>query len=175
MDTKQPGNLIFAVGLTKNELGGSHYYKVNGELGANVPTTDLKIASETAKRLYQAISNGLIRSCHDCSEGGLATALAEMAFAGGFGIETDLRGLPVSSDCVKTEAMLFSESNSRYLVEVQPDNFDAFAKLMLNIPFGQIGEVIENQKLLIRDKNQNIVVDAALNVLKSAWQKPLAL
>ena len=174
MDAKQAGNLIFAVGLTKNELGGSHYYKVNGELGANVPTTDLKVAAETAKRLHQAITAGLVRSCHDCSEGGLATALAEMAFAGGFGIEADLRGLPTSDDCVKNEAMLFSESNSRYLVEVQPENFDAFAKLMLNLPFGQIGEVIENKELRIHDKSRKTVVDCDLNTLKAAWQKPLA-
>ncbi|MDH4201634.1 MAG: phosphoribosylformylglycinamidine synthase subunit PurL [Phycisphaerae bacterium] len=174
MDVKGAGNLIFAVGLTKNELGGSHYYKANGELGANVPTTDLKVAAETAKRLHQAMKQGLIRSCHDCSEGGLATALAEMAFAGGYGIEADLRGLPVSDDCVKTEAMLFSESNSRYLVEVQPENFDVFAKLMLNIPFGQLGEVIEDRKLLIHDVQQKTVIDADLETLKQAWQKPFA-
>jgi phosphoribosylformylglycinamidine synthase len=173
MDVKGAGNLIFAVGLTKNELGGSHYYKVNGELGANVPTTDLKVAAETAKRLHQAMKHGLIRSCHDCSEGGLATALAEMAFAGGYGIEADLRGLPVSDDCVKTEAMLFSESNSRYLVEVQPENFDAFAKLMLNTPFGQVGEVISDKKLVVCDKSQKTVIDADLESLKNAWQQPL--
>ncbi|MHC4881495.1 MAG: phosphoribosylformylglycinamidine synthase subunit PurL [Planctomycetota bacterium] len=173
MDVKGAGNLIFAVGLTKNELGGSHYYKVNGELGANVPTTDLKVAAETAKRLHQAMKHGLIQSCHDCSEGGLATALAEMAFAGGYGIEADLRGLPVSDDCVKTEAMLFSESNSRYLVEVQPENFDAFAKLMLNTPFGQVGEVISDKKLVVCDKSQKTVIDADLESLKNAWQQPL--
>ena len=70
--------------------------------------------------------------------------------------------------------MLFSESNSRYLVEVEPQDFDAFAKLMLNSPFGQIGEVIEDKKLLIRDKSQTVVIDAELDDLKSAWQEPLA-
>jgi phosphoribosylformylglycinamidine synthase len=174
MDAKQPGNLIFGVGLTKNELGGSHYYKVNGELGANVPTTDLKVATETAKRLHQAIKQGLVRSCHDCSEGGLAVALAEMAFAGNCGIEADLRGVPASEDCVKTEALLFSESNSRYLVEIEPQHFDAFAKLLLNIPFGQVGEVISDKKLLIHDRSQNTVIDKDLESLKKAWQKPLA-
>lgn len=174
MDVKQPGNLIFAVGLTKNELGGSHYYKVNGQLGANVPKTDVKVAAETAKRIYQAIQSGLLRSCHDCSEGGIATALAEMAFAGACGIEADLRGLPAGDDCAKTESLLFSESNSRYLVEVEPQNFDAFAKLMLNIPFGQVGEVIEDKKLLVRDRKQQTVIDVQLDALKAAWQEPLA-
>ena len=174
MDVKKAGNLIFLVGQTKNELGGSHYYKVNGELGANVPKMNFETSVETSRRIAKAIQQGLVRSCHDCSEGGLAVALAEMAFAGGLGIEADLRGLAVSNDCTRTDTMLFSESNSRYLVEIQPENFDAFAKLMLNLPFGQIGEVIETRKLLIRDVQQKTVVDADLEMLKQAWQKPLA-
>jgi phosphoribosylformylglycinamidine synthase len=162
------------VGLTKNELGGSHYYKVNNELGANVPKMELETSVEISRRVAKAIQQGLVRSCHDCSEGGLAVGLAEMAFAGGLGIEADLRGLAASDDCTKTDAMLFSESNSRYLIEIEPQNFDAFAKLMLNIPFGQIGEVIEDKKLLIHDVQQKTVIDADLEILKQAWQKPLA-
>lgn len=174
MDVKQPGNLIFIVGLTKNELGGSHYYQINGEVGANVPQTDIHLASNTAKRLYQAIGLGLIRSCHDCSEGGLAAALAEMAFAGGCGIEVDLRGVPVSNDCFRNDTSLFSESNSRYLVEVEPQKYDLFGKLMLNIPFGHIGEVMRDKKLLIHDKHQKAIIDADIEMLKNAWQQPLA-
>jgi phosphoribosylformylglycinamidine synthase len=174
MDAKGAGNLIFVVGLTKNELGGSHYYKVNDELGANVPKMDLETSVEISRRVAKAIGQGLVRSCHDCSEGGLAVALAEMDFAGGLGIEADLRGLAVSEDCVKADTMLFSESNSRYVIEVQPENYDAFAKLMLNIPFGQIGEVIEAKKLLVHDVQQKTVIHADLETLKQAWQKPLA-
>lgn len=175
MDVKQSGNLLFAVGMTKNELGASHYYKVNGELGANIPKVDIEKAAETAKRLSQAIADGLAASCHDCSEGGVAVALAEMAFAGGFGIEADLRGLPTSDDCVRCDTQLFSESNSRYIVEVEPGNYDAFAKLMLDIPFGQIGEVVSENKLVISDKDHGSVIDLELDVLKNAWQKTLDL
>jgi phosphoribosylformylglycinamidine synthase len=174
MDVKKPGNLIFVVGQTKNELGGSHYYKVNNELGANVPKMDLEISVDISRRIAEAIQQGLVESCHDCSEGGLAVALAEMAFAGGLGIEADLRGLAVSNDCTRTDVMLFSESNSRYLVEVLPENFDTFAKLMLNIPFGQVGEVIKDSNLRIHDINQNMVIDVDLDTLKNAWQMPLA-
>ncbi|MCF7956513.1 MAG: phosphoribosylformylglycinamidine synthase subunit PurL, partial [Phycisphaerae bacterium] len=175
MDVKAAGNLLFAVGLTKNELGGSHYYKIAGELGANVPKVDIPVAAETAKRLHRAITEGLVASCHDCSEGGLAVALAEMAFAGGLGIEADLRGLPVSDDCVRADTQLFSESNSRYVVEVEPDNFDAFAKMMLDMPFGQIGEVVSDKKLIVKDADGNSVIDSDIATLKKAWQKPLAL
>jgi len=174
MDAKEAGSLLFIVGLTGDELGGSHYYRIRGHLGANVPKVDLKRAARTAKKMHEAIIKGLVRSCHDCSEGGLAVALAEMAFAGGLGIEADLRGLPVSKDCVRTDAMLFSESNSRYIVEVSPQNFHAFASLMADLPFGQLGKITQSGRLVIKDKNQAVVVDCDIQTLKNAWQKPLA-
>lgn len=173
MDAKKPGNILFAVGLTRNELGASHYYKINSKLGANVPTTDIGIAKETANRIHKAIDRRLVRSCHDCSEGGLAVAIAEMAFAGNLGIEADLRGLPRSDDCERIDSCLFSESNSRYIVEVEPDKFDAFAKLMLDVPFGQIGKVTAENKLVIKDENGTAVIDLQIDMLKQAWQKPL--
>ncbi|NIA17206.1 MAG: phosphoribosylformylglycinamidine synthase subunit PurL, partial [Planctomycetes bacterium] len=173
MDVKECGNLLFIVGLTRNELGGSHYYKINGQLGANVPILDLETAAKTAKKIHTAITASLVRSCHDCSEGGLAAALAEMAFAGGLGIEADLRGLAKSDDCTRIDARLFSESNSRYVVEVAPDKFDAFAREMLNVPFGVIGKVVDNGRLIIKDTNGNSVIDADLDGLKRAWKKPL--
>jgi phosphoribosylformylglycinamidine synthase len=171
MDAKRPSNLLFIVGRTQNELGGSHYYKVKGELGANVPRLDLGTAPKIAGRIAEAIARGLAVSCHDCSEGGLAVALAEMAFAGGLGIEADLRGLPKSKDCWRTDAQLFSESNSRYIVEVEPEKYDAFAKLMLNLPFGQIGKVTEEKKLIIKSEDGRNVIESDIDSLKRAWQK----
>jgi phosphoribosylformylglycinamidine synthase len=171
MDAKRAGNFIFIVGETKNELGGSHYYKIHNELGANVPTLDLEKGPKIAAAICKAIANSLIVSCHDCSEGGLAVTLAEMAFAGGLGIEADLRALPKAADCTQADVQLFSESNSRYIVEVEPDKFDAFAKLMLNLPFGQIGKVVEEPKLIVRATDGNEVINAELHVLKEVWQK----
>jgi phosphoribosylformylglycinamidine synthase len=173
MDAKKTGNFLFIAGETKNELGGSHYYKINGQVGANVPKVDLEIAPKIAERIADAIAKGFVVSCHDCSEGGLATALAEMAFAGGVGIEADLRGLPKSDDCLRTDAQLFGESTSRYIVEVEPGNYDAFAKLMLNLPFGQIGKVLEEKKFVIKSEDGRKVIDADIESLKQAWQKPL--
>jgi phosphoribosylformylglycinamidine synthase len=171
MDLKKPGNLVFIVGRTHNELGGSHYYRVHGALGANVPKLDLELAPRIARRLGAAIADGLVVSCHDCSEGGLAVALAEMAFAGGLGLEADLRALPRSRDCSSAAAQLFSESNSRYLVEVTPANYDAFARRMLNLPFGQLGVVTGESRLVISDENSRKVVDADIEILKQAWQR----
>ncbi len=171
MDAKESGNLLFIVGQTRNELGGSHYYKIQGKIGANVPKVDLEKAPKIARKISEAIQKGIVASCHDCSEGGVATALAEMAFAGGLGIEADLRGLPKSGDCMRADAQLFSESTSRYIVEVAPDNYNAFAKLMLNMPFGQIGRVTEQKKLVIKAQNGKAVVNLDLDLLKQAWQK----
>lgn len=173
MDAKRPGNLLFVVGRTDNELGGSHYHKLRGQIGANVPKLDLELAPRIARKVAQAIADGLVASCHDCSEGGLAVALAEMAFAGGLGIEADLRGLPASKDCTRLDAQLFSESNSRYVVEVEPRHYDAFAKLMLNLPFGQIGKVTAGSKLVIRSQHGGNAIDAEIDILKQAWQRTL--
>ena len=171
MDLKAAGNVLFIVGETKNELGGSHYYKIKDQLGANVPTLDLQTAPEIAKRIAEAIAAGLVASCHDCSEGGLAVALAEMAFAGGLGIEADLRALPKADDCTAADAQLFSESNCRYVVEVEPEKFDSFAKKMLNLPFGQIGKVTEAESLTIKAHNNSTIINVDLDTMKNAWQK----
>ena len=171
MDLKKASNLLFIVGETKNELGGSHYYKTGGHIGANVPKLDLGKAPKIAGRISQAIAEGLVVSCHDCSEGGLAMAFAEMAFAGGLGLEADLQGLPKSKDCCRADSQLFSESNSRYIVEVEPENYDAFARLMLNLPFGQIGKVTDNNMLLVKAEDGTAVIESDIDSLKQAWQK----
>jgi phosphoribosylformylglycinamidine synthase len=191
MDAKSPGNLLFIVGETKNESGGSQYLLTaeNAETAekkqnltsacsafsavkmGRVPQVDLNLAPKIARRISEAIAKGLVASCHDCSEGGLAAALAEMAFAGGLGIEADLRGLPKSKDCTSVANILFSESNSRYIVEVTPQNYNSFAKLMLGLPFGQIAKVNDSQKLTIKDQKGRPVIDADIKSLKNAWQK----
>ncbi len=171
MDLKNSGNFLFMVGRTNNELGASHYYQMRGHLGANVPRLDLGMAPRIAQRISAAITDGLVASCHDCSEGGLAVALAEMAFAGGLGVEADLRGLPKSKDCSRTDAQLFSESNSRYIVEVAPGDYDAFARQMLNLPFGQVGKVVAEPRLIVKAEDGRRVVDANLDILKQAWQR----
>jgi phosphoribosylformylglycinamidine (FGAM) synthase-like enzyme len=139
-----------------------------------VPQVDLKLAPKIARKVAEAIAKGHVVSCHDCSEGGLAVALAEMAFAGGYGIEADLRGLPKSPDLNRDgriDTQLFSESNSRYIVEVEPEKYDAFAKLMLNLPFGQIGRVADTRLLVIKDQKGRKAIDTEINSLKQVWQK----
>ncbi|MBN2211139.1 MAG: phosphoribosylformylglycinamidine synthase subunit PurL [Sedimentisphaerales bacterium] len=172
MDAKAAGNLVFVVGETKNELGGSEYYKLRGEIGANVPKVDLQTAPKVVLAMAAAINKGLAAACHDCSEGGLAAALAEMAFAGGLGMEIDLAALPCSKNVTSVAQKLFSESTTRFVVEVRPEDFGAFAAVMKNVRFGQIGKVTGTGKLVIKD-NKQAVINGDIAALKEAWQAPL--
>ncbi len=80
-----------------------------------------------------------------------------------------------TSDCIRDDTQLFSESNSRYIVEIAPENYDAVAKIMLNVPFGQLGKVTDNDKLTIKNSSGKAVIDLDTQTLKAAWQKPLDL
>lgn len=183
MDFKRPGNLLYQVGLTRDELGGSHFALVTSRSGGEVPQVDSARAKETFAALHGAISSGLVRACHDLSEGGLAVSVAEMAFAGGFGAQVDLDGVPhdiateQASSVQRTAVLLFSESNTRFVCEVPPESVEAFEHQMAGVPCARIGEVIEEPQLRIVDsaaqRDADIVIESSLAELKEAWQAPL--
>ena len=110
MDLKEPGNLLLVLGMTGLDLGGSLWAEVYQSTGGRVPRVDPKLGLRIFKALHQAISRGLIRSCHDLSEGGLAVALAEMALAGGLGAQVSLSDVPRADDAGCDFVLLFSES-----------------------------------------------------------------
>jgi len=172
MDLKSAGNLLYVVGETKDELGGSHFALVNQLEGGAVPTVDAEMAKKTFAAMHQAITKRLVTSCHDLSEGGLAVAAAEMAFAGGIGAEIDLSELPVSDSKLDTVVRLFSESNTRFLCEIAPDQADAFEKSMAGIPHARVGRTTDETALRLQ-AGAKAVIDASLDRLKSEWQKPL--
>ena len=171
MDLKTPGNALFLVGETKDELGGSHFGLVNQLSGGQVPQVDTARAKSIFAAVHLAIASGAVRACHDLSEGGLAVAAAEMAFAGGLGAQIDLSGVPCAVT-VEDHCLLFAESNSRFLLEVAADQVDKFRSVMGNLPVAQIGEVTTHRRLIIESPQTDIDVD--IEVLKSAWQAPLA-
>jgi phosphoribosylformylglycinamidine synthase len=172
MDLKEPGNLLYLVGATRNEMGGSHYHLVNGVEGGAVPQVDLALAPVIFGTLHEAIRRGLVRSCHDLSEGGLAVALAEMAFAGEVGADvTGLRG-PAESEA--DEVLLFAESQTRFVVEVRPEDAAAVEGLFAGAAqLGCIGQTVKESRLRIAEVGGEWVVWAALSDLKRAWQRPL--
>jgi phosphoribosylformylglycinamidine synthase len=185
MDLKEPGNLLYLVGLTRDELGGSHFHIVQSQSGGEVPQLDPQSARKTFAAVHRAIHAGLVRACHDLSEGGLAVAAAEMAFAGGLGAIIDIQDMPCDGRLPATSgrgawgdgrlsaaARLFSESNTRFLCEVRTENFSAFEAAIAGAAHAPIGAVTERDRLVIRDRDATIV-ESDLTALKDAWQKPL--
>jgi phosphoribosylformylglycinamidine (FGAM) synthase-like enzyme len=170
MDWKEPGNLLFLIGVTKDEMGGSHYHLVRGIEGGAIPRPDLASAPRLFRKLYEAIQTGLVRSCHDLSEGGLAVAVAEMAFAGGLGADITHLG----DTALPEDVLLFSESTTRFLVEVRPDKAPAFqAHFGSDIPLSQLGQTCKEPRLRIAGASGTRLIEASLTELKEAWQKPL--
>jgi phosphoribosylformylglycinamidine synthase len=170
MDLKSPGNYLYQVGATHDELGGSHYAMIHGLNGGTVPKVDVDLARSTFAALHEAIDAGLVRACHDLSEGGLAVTAAEMAFAGDCGANIDLGAVPCALPDIADNAVtvLFSESNTRFLCEVTPTKASQFEHALGNVPTARIGEVTDTGRLRIGE-----VIDADINDLKEAWLAPL--
>jgi phosphoribosylformylglycinamidine synthase len=178
MDFKQPGSAIYLVGETRDEMGGSHFALVENLEGGRVPQVDLARAPQIFAAIHQSIQAGLIRACHDLSEGGLAVAAAEMAFAGGVGAHLQLTHLPAAgleshNAAAASAILLFSESNSRFLCEVPEAKCRQFEAALGDTPVARIGETIEARRLRIEGLNGSAEVEAGLDELKEAWQAPL--
>lgn len=143
MDLKEPGNALVLVGLTRDELGGSHLYLVrNAGLGRKPPRVDASLGRAVLHGVAKAIREGLVRACHDLSEGGLAAAAAEMAFSGGLGANINITNVPLATGTPdRADLKLFSESNSRFLLEVRKDSLQKLKVALLGVPHAVIGEV----------------------------------
>jgi phosphoribosylformylglycinamidine synthase len=144
-----------------------------------VPGVDPDLGQRVFRAVYLAISRGLVRSCHDLSDGGLAVALAEMAMAGGLGAAISLRDVPCEDDAAHDLVLLFSESPSRFLLEVPPQHHAALADLLGTLPWGRLGEVGSSPpgtapaRLAVTGLAGSVVIEAQIGDLKEAWQQPL--
>jgi len=130
-------------------------------------------AVRTYRLLADAIGSGLVRSCHDLSEGGLAVAMAEMCFAGQFGVGMDLSEVPRTADADRDEILLFSETASRFLVEIEPDDEAGFRTAMEGVTISRIGDVNQTGFLLVRGLGGAIVLDEHIEELREAFVAPL--
>jgi phosphoribosylformylglycinamidine synthase subunit PurSL len=180
MSLKAPGNLLYLVGTTREEMAGSHYAEVVGNdlfeqffPYAAVPQVDFGHAYDTMKALGSAIRRGMVCSCHDLSEGGLAVALAEMAIAGSLGVRVDLGNLPPQDihHSVGNIVRLFSESASRFIVEVTPEHWEAFEAYMRTNgveDIKHIGNVTDAGYVDIYDRDELIYLP--VEELQTAWK-----
>jgi phosphoribosylformylglycinamidine synthase II len=173
MDLKTMGDAIYILGVTGHDLGGSEYFAQHDAVGNNVPRVDPQQSRKTMEALSSAIDKGLVKACHDCSDGGLGVAIAEMAFAGGLGANIYLKSVPRTGPLYRNDYIFFSESNSRFIVEVAPENESQFIKVMKGINIAQIGHVSQEEVLVVYGLTGDVVMSSSLGSLKEAWQKPL--
>lgn len=176
MDAKAPGSSLVLVGASGPELGGSHVAEALGASGTAVPPVDLDVAPKILAAVHGLIRGGHLLSCHDLSEGGLAVAAAEMAFAGEVGAELDVAAVPRRDgvDALHPWTALFGESASRLLLEVAADELDAVRAALADLPHAVVGTTTASHTLTIRDGDTPLV-DAPLDALREAFVRPLDL
>jgi phosphoribosylformylglycinamidine synthase len=157
---KNAGDLIYLVGETKAEFGGSELQKIlNGKIFGKAPELNIGVEKERQDQILKAIQAGVVESAHDLSEGGLAVALSECLFGdNNLGAAVKISGNPVSA--------LFSETQSRFLISVKKENQSVFEKM---VKAELIGEVTssENVQILAEDAP---ILEASVAELKEAWK-----
>ncbi len=164
---KKEGNPIYVLGFTKNELGASAYLRTKGLSGGECPKVDPKVSRDVLGALIRAIDLGVVMACHDVSEGGIGVAAAEMAIAAdGLGLLLDLGKVP--SDLMRGDLRLFSESTSRFLVEVKKDRVKEFEEIVRGIPHGKAGVVV-GHRLRIKDL-KGASWEVGISELRRAWK-----
>jgi len=170
MDLKEVGNPVYIVGKTLRELGGSEYYRMMGLVGNSLPQVYPQSSVRSMNLITNAIDHGFVRSCHDLSEGGLGVAATEMSFSGGVGLEIHLDMVP-QSDVERDDLLLFSESNSRFLLEISKDKQTDFENMMIDCEFRLIGEVVSNNELIIWGLGGDVVIESDIVDLRNVWKK----
>jgi phosphoribosylformylglycinamidine synthase len=158
---KAAGDLIYLIGETKNEFGGSELQKmVHGKIFGKAPEMDLGVEAERQAQLSDAIRAGLVASAHDVAEGGLAVAAAESTFGtNGLGASITVNGEAV--------AALFSETQSRFIVTVKPEHQTAFEELTDG---ALIGSVTEDAAFTVKNESGEILIKSKVNELETAWR-----
>ncbi|MAX24330.1 MAG: phosphoribosylformylglycinamidine synthase subunit PurL [Phycisphaeraceae bacterium] len=172
MDAKSAGNILLMIGNTTSAMLGSHYTMSYSDTSRDmtVPRTDLHDGPCQAAIVAGLIHHSKVVSAHDCSDGGLLVAAAEMAFAGGIGLDMDLTAV-ASTGKLDDVSAAFAETPSRYLLEVKPENLDEIIRLLRDkqIPFGEVGRFNDSDKLTVRSAEAGQLLEQSLAELKAAW------
>lgn len=175
-DLKAPGDRLYLLGWTREELGGSYFERLLGMQYPHPPQM-AQAGPRTARALHEAMRRGLVRACHDCSEGGLGVALAEMTIGGGWGAEVWLGEVPWEGAAPEDDRhILFAESNGRYVVEVAEKDAEAFEATLreAEVPFGRIGWVRSEGILRVHSEKEGELLTVPVETLRRAWRGHLA-
>jgi phosphoribosylformylglycinamidine synthase II len=162
VDFKRKGNPIYLIGETKSEMGGSAYLNLLGGESAIVPRVDFEVLKSSIKSLLKVIDKGLISACHDISDGGLGVTIAEMCIGGDVGAEVNISKIAE----LRRDIKLFSESNTRWLVEVKEGKENEFREIMV-VPHFRIGSV-GGTRLIINDQEE-ILIDMDVSEVRRSW------
>ena len=175
MDPKMPGDLVYILGITKNELGASEYYQFFNKVGLNLPKVNIDQFKQIYKILEKAIDNEIIESCHAVARGGFAVHLALTALSCELGLEIDLKKVPKSDEkeILRDDRILFSESAGRFIITIAPENKEVFEKLFKGLPCSLAGKVTDRHKhLSINGCGGNTIAELAIDKLETAFTKP---
>jgi len=171
LDLKNAGDLVYVLGNTHSELGGSEFYAEKNVTGNNVP----KVEAESAVSLYHKVAAAtdaqLCHSLHAPAFGGLGIGFAKKAIAGGLGLEIDLDKIPVKRK-LQIYELLFSESNSRFIASISPDAQEEFENKLADSPFAQVGRVTKSPMLILKMQGQKIT-EVHLEELRKSYSKTL--
>jgi phosphoribosylformylglycinamidine synthase len=174
MDSKIPGDLVYVLGITDNELGGSEYYEHLGFIGLNVP----EVHTGAFKKLYRAltlvINKELVASVHGIYRGGLGIHLSMVSMGGNLGMKIDLGCVPTDNaeNSYRNDVMLFSESAGRFIVTIDPAHRENFEEIFKGLPFACVGYVTEEPELIIKGSDNKTIINLSVRELKAAWKKP---
>jgi phosphoribosylformylglycinamidine synthase len=171
MDSKIAGDLVYVLGITRNELGASEYYEHMGYVGLNVPQVRPAEFIPLYRSLKEAIGNELAASVHGIYRGGLAVHLAMVAMGGCLGMKVDLPRVP-AEEVGRNDILLFSESAGRFIVTVDPARRKAFEALFNESTCACIGKITADTRFVIKGMNRETIVSAPVRDLKSSWKKP---
>ncbi len=173
MDFKRVGDLVYLLGRTYRELGGSEYFATLGLVAGSVPVVRPHENKKLMATLSRAMASGIVTACHDLSEGGLGVAVAEMTIAGRVGATIRLDRVPLGEGVDRDDLVLFSESNGRFLVTIAPASRAKFERAMGEGNFALIGRVTALGRLIIHGLQGKKVVDRSIDELRTVWQEPL--
>ena len=169
-DLKKPGNNLYLCGSTLDEFGGSRYFHLLRYAAGVVPLPRPRETKVVMKRIHQAIKKQWVKACHDCSEGGFIVAMAEMVIGGTWGAEVELSLFPGKGSGVATS--LFSESQGRFLLEVEKEHQEEFESLMAGVPVVMIGTVVPEPLLTVKNCGE-VLFQLSEKELKDSWKGAL--
>ena len=171
LDAKRDGDLVYVIGATAAELGGSEYYASHEAVGNRVPKVDVEKALAIYQKVSQATEAELCHSLHTPAFGGLGVGFAKVAIGGHLGLDVDLDAVPAETG-LRLDELLFSESNSRFIATIAPNRSAELEAVLDGIPFAKVGKVTLDPVLVLRSRGQ-VAATATVDELTESYSTTL--